>query len=292
MISYFYATTEEEKANTGRCKGAVAFANRGRNTLPAGSRHLRSREGAPRRCARPRHTALLTCSRTRKRHPHGTLRARRRNRHARTPPHDAARHISLHNTTQKRTADFQHSNNQQHTPTTRCTQAHDSSRTHARTPGRRQLHRSSSSSGSQQTSHSREHAACSTTIITVINTAHACSTQPWLSSAFIGARIADTRQIHQRLHPRQRGSSSQSAAQQWQQHSSCQQQCTPHPRHAHAHTHASPHCHLARDMPCSPSEISTLPRDRTANNRKDPQRYAKTCKHVPKICKDSQRYAK
>ena len=40
MISYFYATTEEEKANTGRCKGAVAFANRGRNTLPAGSRHL------------------------------------------------------------------------------------------------------------------------------------------------------------------------------------------------------------------------------------------------------------
>ena len=40
MISYFYATTEEEKANTGRCKGAVAFANRGRNTPPAGSRHL------------------------------------------------------------------------------------------------------------------------------------------------------------------------------------------------------------------------------------------------------------
>ena len=29
MISYFYATTEEEKANTGRCKGAVAFTNRG-----------------------------------------------------------------------------------------------------------------------------------------------------------------------------------------------------------------------------------------------------------------------
>ena len=42
MISYFYATTEEEKANTGRCKGAVAFgfANRGRNTLPAGDRRL------------------------------------------------------------------------------------------------------------------------------------------------------------------------------------------------------------------------------------------------------------
>ena len=40
MISYFYATTEEEKANTGRCKGAVAFVNREGDTLPAGSRHL------------------------------------------------------------------------------------------------------------------------------------------------------------------------------------------------------------------------------------------------------------
>ena len=40
MISYFYATTEEEKADTGRCKGAVAFANRGRTTLPAGDRRL------------------------------------------------------------------------------------------------------------------------------------------------------------------------------------------------------------------------------------------------------------
>ncbi len=158
---------------------------------PAKNGEPRSREGAPRRCARPRHTALLTCSRTRERHPHGTLSARRRNRHARTPLHGVAHHISLHNTTQQRTADFKHSNSQPRTPTTRCTQAHDSSRTHARTPGRRQLHRSSSSSGSQQTSHSREHAACSTTIITVISTVHACSTQLWLSSAFIGARIAD-----------------------------------------------------------------------------------------------------
>ena len=104
------------------------------------------RAGARWRCARPRHTALLTCSRTRERHPHGTLSARRRNRHAQTPPHDAARHISLHNTTQQRTADFKHSNSQPRTPTTRCTQAHDSSRTHARLPGRRQPHRSSSSS--------------------------------------------------------------------------------------------------------------------------------------------------
>ena len=38
--SYLYATTGEEEADTGRCKGAVAFANRGRNTPPAGSRHL------------------------------------------------------------------------------------------------------------------------------------------------------------------------------------------------------------------------------------------------------------
>ena len=106
-------------------------------------------------------------------------------------------------------------------------------------------------------------------------------------------RRSNRRQIHQRLHPRQRGSSSQSAAQQWQQHSSCQQQCTLHPRHAHAHTHASPHCHLARDMPCSPSEISTLPRDRTANPRQDSPRFAKTRQDSPRLAKthkDSQRY--
>ena len=40
MRSYLYATTGEEEANNGRCKGLVAFANRGRNTPPAGSRHL------------------------------------------------------------------------------------------------------------------------------------------------------------------------------------------------------------------------------------------------------------
>ena len=53
MISYFYATTEEEKANTGRCKGAVAFANRGRNTPPAGSRHIR--RPAPGKGGMPEH---------------------------------------------------------------------------------------------------------------------------------------------------------------------------------------------------------------------------------------------
>ena len=54
---------------------------------------------------------------------------------------------------------------------------------------------------------------------------------------------SDRNQIHQRLRSCQRGSSSRPAAQQWQQRSSYQQQCTPHPRHAHAHTHASPRCH-------------------------------------------------
>ena len=133
-----------------------------------------------------------TRSRTRERHPRGALSARQRNRHSRTPQHGAAHHISLHNTTQKRTADFQHSNNQQHTPTTRCTQAHDSSCTHARTPSCRQPHRANSSSSSQQASHSRDHAACSSIfIITTISIARACSAQSWLSSVFISARIAD-----------------------------------------------------------------------------------------------------
>ncbi len=250
----------------------------------------RSREGAPRRCARPRHTALLTCSRTRERHPRGALSARQRNRHARTPLHGAAHHISLHNTTQQRTADFKHSNSQPRTPTTRCTQAHDSSRTHARTPGRRQLHRSSSSSGSQQTSHSREHAACSTTIITVISTVHACSTQLWLSSAFIGARIAD-RYTSGFIR-------ASAAAHLSQQHSNGSNtvHASSNARHTLAtHTPTRTRHHAAspaRDSPCSPSEITTLPRDRTANNRKDLQRYAKDMQTCAKTRKILQSYAK
>ena len=92
-------------------------------------------------------------------------------------------------------------------------------------------------------------------------------------------------QILQRLLSRQRGSSSQSAALQWQQLSSCQQQRPPHPRLALAHPLASPRCH--------PRARGLVAHRRSLPFRGiEPQTTAKTCKDAAKTRKHVQRHAK
>ena len=187
----------------------------------------RSRGGAPCRCARSRHTPLLTRSRTRERGPRGTSSTHRRNHHARTPPHRSAHHIFLHNITQQRTAAFQDNNSRRRTPTTHCTQAHDSSRTHARLPGRRQPHRSSSSSSH----HSR---ACS-----MVQCKHPSSieSQPHSSAACSAHLAAQSMPAAMHATPRTTYTMPAIAATSAeQQHNSMQTA-----RHTHMHRAASAH---------------------------------------------------